>query len=318
MYYRNKENLSVFKRKILIFLFMLISIQCYSEENLSFINGKNKFSFQGGKIIVYPGLYLNIQKTMIEKEKAYLKIKSPFDMNILHPDSVEYGANRRSLRLEYNKNPQVIKLYRGTRSTYNYEMKRINGIDYYTKLTIKFYKKNSKKLFDLYKFELKYRMEVNLRGEKVPILQKFIYQDQYDKTIYSRKKRLCPATKRVESCVVLTTADHKTSNMAIMPVGIVCYFKIIKGDYINNYTYKKHNDSMKFLAFKRFQKIGSGYKLVKERKNGKAIRLEYFDDKANDGKYYGKIKRIVYPDKKEKHYTYFSDGIIKSVKTNLK
>ena len=300
------------KKQIFLVIFILVSSLCYAED---FLSKSCKFSFQGGKIVTCTGLYLNIKILMNNEEGAYLRIKSPFDMNILNPDNLEYGANRRSLRLKYNGSPQIIKLYRGNKSTYQYEKKSTNGRDYYTRLTIDFDQKDGKGIANSFVFEIKYEMETDNKGKKVPILQKFIYQDKYYKTTYFRAERLCPATKRMEPCVVLSRINKNVpeSEKLRMPVIETCYFSIDNGRFINSYVYERLNKNFKFSTSRCLQKIGSKYKIVEYKENGSTINFEYFDDKVNDGKYYGKIKNIIYPDKSEKHYTYFPDGIIKSV-----
>lgn len=292
-------------------LILVFSI-CDGED---FLSKSCKFSFQGGKIVTCPGLYINIQVPMKDEEDAYIRIKSPFDMNILNPDNLEYGANRRSLRLKYSESPQVIKLYKGNKSTYQYEKKSINGMDYYTKLTIDFDQKDGKGIANSFVFEIKYEMETDNGAKKVPILQKFIYQDKYYKTTYFQTERLCPATKKMEPCVVLSRISKTMSKDFRMPVIETCYFSIDNGRFINNYVYERLNKNFRFSTSRRLQKIGSKYKIIEHKENGSTINFEYFDDKVNDGKSYGKIKCIIYPDKSEKHYTYFPDGIIKSVTT---
>ncbi|MCF6177342.1 MAG: hypothetical protein L3J71_16430 [Victivallaceae bacterium] len=66
--------------------------------------------------------------------------------------------------------------------------------------------------------------------------------------------------------------------------------------------------------FKRLKKINSEYRVIEEMDKGKTTKYEYFENRSTDGKYYGKLKRITYPDSSQKEYTYFPDGIIKSVK----
>ena len=284
-----------FVEKLIFFLVVVLITwtTCHATENK--LKKSEELDLQGGK---FKRIFKAHFKYDINLGGANLLIQAPLTMNALHTDNWNFLTFMSWC--SFNDKGEIIKVSAAGDSTFDYTKKIINGKEYCTKVKINFFNKQNKKLVNTVVLELKYTMNPN------PVAQKLIISNKYypsGNAVYSRDRAICPATGKMQECFKLENSNFSW----------YC-FDVNNGKYLDRYTYNKVGNKMYVIMFKRLERFGSEYKLLEEQQNGKTTKYDYFDDKVNDGKYYGKIKRIIYPNKREKHYTYFSDGIIKSVK----
>ena len=294
---KNINKAFVEKKMFFLVLASMTLTICHAAEDkpISSIKKSERINLQSGK---FKRIFKACFKNSINLGGVKLLIQAPLTMNMLNPDNLNFLTFMSWCTVD--NQGEIIKVSALGISTFDYTKEMIDGTEYYTKVKINFLNKQSKKTVNTVILELKYTTESN------PVAQKLIISNDYYQSgnaVYSRERAICPATGKMQECFKL-----KTSNFSWYS------FDVEDGKYLDRYIYNKVGDKMLVIMFKRLQKIGLEYKLLEDQQNGKTTKYEYFDDKVNDGKYYGKIKNIIYPDKSEKYYTYFSDGIIKSVK----
>lgn len=271
----------------------------------------DKINLAPGKIYLPPDLVIYKDIFISESGNACLRVKAPIGLKVLRPDAmsiilkvVDSGGYRLGVknfvRLKASKESPPVTINGDIKLTYGYKKEDINGTVIYTELNFKVFNGKNGKVLNIAKFAMKYEL-----SDGVPVFKKFSYIDGTGKKyVYENTNYRCPATGKIELCIKTTTPDETLYS-----------FRLDKGRCVDRYFYKESIGKLHLLEFNQYKKFGNKYKIAEVRKRNQVLKIEYYDNKIEDGKYYGKIKRIINPDLSEKRYTYFPDGIIKTVNT---